>query len=72
MFIKFQNSFKVPRTYCNFLQDILNEWDYELAWHENKHEETNYCAFEDNRKLKVTKDCIFIYAKSGLKLLQSL
>ena len=37
-----------------------------------KHEETNYCVFDDNRKLKVTKDCIFIYAKSGLKLLHSL
>ena len=33
-----------------------------------KHEETNYYAFDDNRKLKGTKDCIFIYAKSGLKL----
>ena len=37
-----------------------------------KHEETNYCAFDDNGKLKATKDCIFIYAKSGLKLLHSL
>ena len=30
-----------------------------------KHEETNYCAFDDDGKLKATKDCIFIYAKSG-------
>ena len=30
-----------------------------------KHEETNYCAFDKNRKLKDTKDCIFIYAKSS-------
>ena len=30
-----------------------------------KHEETNYCAFDENRKLKGTKDCIFIYAKSS-------
>ena len=33
-----------------------------------KYEETNYCVFDYNRKLKVTKDCIFIHAKSGLKL----
>ena len=37
-----------------------------------KHEETNYSAFDDNRKLKGTKDCIFIYRKSGLKLFHSL
>ena len=37
-----------------------------------RHEETNYCVFDDNRKLKATKDCIFIHAKSGLKLLHSL
>ena len=37
-----------------------------------KHEETNYCIFDNNRKLKATKDCIFIHAKSGLKLLHSL
>ena len=37
-----------------------------------KHEETNYCAFDYNGKLKATKDCIFIDAKSGLKLLHSL
>ena len=30
-----------------------------------KYEETNYCAFDKNRKLKGTKDCIFIYAKSS-------
>ena len=30
-----------------------------------KNEETNYCAFHENRKLKGTKDCIFIYAKSS-------
>ena len=30
-----------------------------------KHDETNYCAFDENRKLKGTKDCIFIYAKSS-------
>ena len=53
---------------CNFLQDILSEWDYQLAWHEQEARKTNYYAFDDNRKLKVTKDCIFIYAKSGLKL----
>ena len=41
---------------CNLLQDILTEWDYELAWHE----QTNYCAFYDGKK--------FNYAKSGLKL----
>ena len=27
----------------------------------NKHEETNYCAFDDNWKLKATKDCIQFY-----------
>ena len=37
-----------------------------------EHEETNYCAFDDNRKLKGTKYCIFIYAKSSLKLLHLL
>ena len=37
-----------------------------------RREETNYCAFDDNRKLKATKDCNFIYAKSDLKLLHSL
>ena len=37
-----------------------------------RHEETNYCAFDDNRKLKATKGCNFIYAKSDLKLLHSL
>ena len=37
-----------------------------------KHEETNYCAFDDYRKLKGIKDCIFIYAKRSLKLLHSL
>ena len=26
-----------------------------------KHEETNYCAFDDNWKLKATKDCIQFY-----------
>ena len=30
-----------------------------------KHKETSYCAFDENRKLKGTKDCIFIYAKSS-------
>ena len=30
-----------------------------------KHEETNYCVFDDNRKLKVTKDCIFIMLKAA-------
>ena len=30
-----------------------------------KHEETNYFAFDENRKLKATKDCSFIYIKSG-------
>ena len=35
-------------------------------------EETNYCSFDDNRKLKGTKYCIFIYAKSSLKLLHLL
>ena len=24
-----------------------------------RHEETNYCAFDDNRKLKATKGCNF-------------
>ena len=37
-----------------------------------KHEETNYCAFDDNRKLKATKGCNFIYAESDLKLFHSL
>ena len=37
-----------------------------------RHEETNYCAFDDNRKLKATKGRNFIYAKSDLKLLHSL
>ena len=39
-----------------------------------KHKEANYCAFDDSRKLKGTKDCILIYAiyLSGLKLLHSL
>ena len=32
-----------------------------------RREETNYCAFNDNRKLKATKGCNFIYAKSDLK-----
>ena len=35
-------------------------------------EETNYCAFDDDRKLKATKGYNFIYAKSDLKLLYSL
>ena len=33
----------------------------------DKHEETNYCAIDDNRKLKGTKDCVLISAKSGSK-----
>ena len=37
-----------------------------------RREETNYCAFNDNRKLKATKGCNFIYAKSDLKLLHFL
>ena len=37
-----------------------------------RHEETDYCAFADNRKLKATKGCNFIYPKSDLKLLHSL
>ena len=37
-----------------------------------RREETNYCAFDDNRKLKAIRGCNFIYAKSDLKLLHSL
>ena len=33
----------------------------------DKHEEINYCAIDDNRKLKGTKDCVLISAKSGSK-----
>ena len=29
-----------------------------------KHEETNYCAFDDNRKLKCKKDCILFIVKA--------
>ena len=42
------------------MNDIMNFHDMN-----KKHEETNYCAFDENRKLKGTKDCIFIYAKSS-------
>ena len=37
-----------------------------------KHEETNYCTFDDNRKMKATKDCIYICARNGLNLFYSL
>ena len=31
-----------------------------------EHEETNYCAFDDNRKLKGTKYCILFILKATL------
>ena len=40
--MKFQNSFKFPKTFserifcCDLLQDILKEWDKELAWHDRE------------------------------------
>ena len=39
MFMKFQNSFKLPKTQYFLLQIptyFLNKWDYDLAWHEQE------------------------------------
>ena len=30
-----------------------------------KHEETNYCPFDDDRKLKGTKDCVLFILKAA-------
>ena len=39
MFMNFKTLSSFQRLYifcCNLLQDILKEWDYELAWHEQE------------------------------------
>ena len=64
----------------NFTSDVILSRYFDFHVYEisnlhgmnKRHEEINYCVFDDNRKLKATKDCIFIHAKSGLKLLHSL